>query len=116
MSAGRLDHSRDGAAGLGPVSRRHTRFGVAFADFDNDGRLDLYEANGRVARDAPPAPKAPRLRDALQEVVSGWGKRLASRHQRRIGCSLIGGSASASGSGSGVGASAGLSASSLFAA
>ena len=34
--------------GLG-VTLRHTRFGVAFADFDNDGRLDLYEANGRVS-------------------------------------------------------------------
>lgn len=34
--------------GLGLASRRYTRFGVVFADFDNDGRLDLYEANGAV--------------------------------------------------------------------
>ena len=34
--------------GLGAASRRYTRFGVVLADFDNDGRLDLYEANGRV--------------------------------------------------------------------
>ena len=34
--------------GLGTVSRRYTRFGVALADFNNDGLLDLYEANGRV--------------------------------------------------------------------
>ena len=34
--------------GLG-VTLRHTRFGVALADLDNDGRLDLYEANGRVS-------------------------------------------------------------------
>lgn len=34
--------------GLG-VSLRHTRFGVTLSDFDNDGRLDLYEANGRVS-------------------------------------------------------------------
>ncbi len=34
--------------GLRTVSRRFTRFGMAMLDFDNDGRLDLYEANGRV--------------------------------------------------------------------
>jgi hypothetical protein len=39
-------------AGLRVVSRRFTRFGVAFMDFDNDGRLDLYEANGRVGLQA----------------------------------------------------------------
>ena len=37
------------AFGLGIESRKHTRFGVALADFDNDGTLDLFEANGRVA-------------------------------------------------------------------
>jgi hypothetical protein len=38
-------------AGLGRVSRPYTRFGVAFADFDNDGTPDLFQANGRVERD-----------------------------------------------------------------
>ncbi|MDE0190361.1 MAG: CRTAC1 family protein [Gammaproteobacteria bacterium] len=37
------------AVGLATTSRRYTRFGVVLADFDNDGRLDLYEANGGVA-------------------------------------------------------------------
>ena len=37
------------AMGLATTSRRYTRFGVVMADFDNDGRLDLYEANGGVA-------------------------------------------------------------------
>ncbi len=36
-------------AGLSLDSRRHTRFGVALADFDNDGLLDIYEANGRIS-------------------------------------------------------------------
>jgi hypothetical protein len=36
------------AAGLRTASRRFTRFGMALVDFDNDGLLDLYEANGRV--------------------------------------------------------------------
>lgn len=36
-------------AGLA-ASRPFTRFGMAFADFDNDGLLDVYEANGRVGR------------------------------------------------------------------
>ena len=38
--------------GLRVASRRFTRFGVALLDFDNDGRLDLYEANGRVGLQA----------------------------------------------------------------
>ena len=38
------------SAGLRTVSRPFTRFGMAFRDFDNDGQLDLYEANGRVGQ------------------------------------------------------------------
>jgi hypothetical protein len=43
---------RDDAAALGlrTISRPFTRFGAALLDFDNDGLLDLYEANGRVGR------------------------------------------------------------------
>ena len=37
-------------AGLGLASRPFTRFGMAWFDFDQDGRLDLYQANGRVNR------------------------------------------------------------------
>ena len=42
-----------GAVGIGPVSMRYTRFGVTLADFDNDGRLDLYEVNGKVEMQEP---------------------------------------------------------------
>jgi hypothetical protein len=38
------------AVGLRTASRPFTRFGMALLDLDNDGRLDLYEANGRVGR------------------------------------------------------------------
>jgi enediyne biosynthesis protein E4 len=38
------------SAGLRTASRPFTRFGAALRDFDNDGHLDLYEANGRVGR------------------------------------------------------------------
>jgi len=46
------DHT--GAAGLAASSRRFTRFGVGWIDFDNDGQLDLYQANGRVVQSAEP--------------------------------------------------------------
>jgi len=35
-------------AGLATVSRRFTRFGMGWVDFDNDGQFDLYQADGRV--------------------------------------------------------------------
>ena len=34
--------------GLGTSTRSFTRFGVGWVDFDNDGQLDLFQANGRV--------------------------------------------------------------------
>ncbi len=41
---------RTAAVKLSPISRAFTRFGTGFADFDNDGRLDLFQSNGRVQR------------------------------------------------------------------
>ncbi len=41
---------RTAIAGLASASRPYTRFGCALLDFDQDGQLDLFEANGRVAR------------------------------------------------------------------
>ena len=37
-----------GDVGLGQTSRWYTRFGIGLVDFNNDGHLDLFEANGRV--------------------------------------------------------------------
>lgn len=40
-------------AGVGAPSVLYTGFGVGAVDFDQDGRLDLYIANGRVVRGTP---------------------------------------------------------------
>ena len=37
-------------AGLRANTRANTRFGLGFVDFNNDGHIDLYEANGAVLR------------------------------------------------------------------
>jgi len=41
------------ARGLARVSAPYTGFGMGFADFDHDGQLDLYIANGKVGRGPP---------------------------------------------------------------
>ena len=46
------DHTA--AARLSLESRWFTRFGVGLVDFDNDGTLDLYEANGRISKSTEP--------------------------------------------------------------
>ena len=45
---GGLFEDRTAGSGLGPPSRTHTAFGTRFADFNGDGRLDLFVANGAV--------------------------------------------------------------------
>ena len=47
-NTGRFFNDDTVSVGLRTASRPFTRFGAAFADFDNDGYLDLFEANGRV--------------------------------------------------------------------
>ena len=49
-NGGGLLIDRTNAIGLARVSRGSTRFGLGWFDFDCDGRLDLFEANGRVNR------------------------------------------------------------------
>ena len=63
--------------GLGALSGRHTRFGVALADFDNDGVLDLYEANGKVDGDPSAVPDAFAEPNVLYRGVADGSYRLA---------------------------------------
>ncbi len=63
--------------GLGATSMRHTRFGVVLGDFNNDGRLDLYEANGKVSSRGPTdgdeyAEPNTLLRGTIKEGVIGF--------------------------------------------
>jgi len=41
------------ALGLALATRPYTGFGLGVCDFDGDGRLDIYLANGRVAQEPP---------------------------------------------------------------
>jgi hypothetical protein len=43
-----LFEDRSSASGLGPLSKGYTGFGTAWFDFDNDGWLDLFAANGSI--------------------------------------------------------------------
>jgi len=56
---GEFFSDRTAAVGLGSVTRPYTRFGVGFVDFDNDGFLDLFEANGRVQSSPEPISSDP---------------------------------------------------------
>ena len=55
--------------GLTAASRPFTRFGTGFCDFDHDGLVDLYQANGRVTR-SPDVP-GPRTFDQENLVFRG---------------------------------------------
>ena len=50
LNEGGYFSDRTARAGLGTATRPFTRFGMAWLDFDLDGELDLYQANGRVNR------------------------------------------------------------------
>jgi len=45
---GGLYVDKSGPSGLANMSRPYTGFGVGLLDFDNDGRLDVFSANGEV--------------------------------------------------------------------
>lgn len=46
-------------SGIGKACIQFTRFGLGFVDFDNDGTLDYFAANGKVRRDRTPANADP---------------------------------------------------------
>ena len=50
---------RTAEAGLRTTSRTFTRFGAAMLDFDNDGLIDIFEANGRVVLSPNPGKGDP---------------------------------------------------------
>jgi hypothetical protein len=59
LNEGRWFRDATAAWKLATPSRRHTRFGVGLVDFDHDGRLDLYHANGGVQALSPPLTDDP---------------------------------------------------------
>lgn len=50
LNRGEYFDDATGPSGLAALSRASTRFGMGWADFDNDGVLDLYQATGKIAR------------------------------------------------------------------
>jgi hypothetical protein len=56
---GNVFSDRTPVFGLASASRPYTRFGMGFQDFDQDGRVDLYQANGRVTRTPDHAGERP---------------------------------------------------------
>ncbi len=63
-----------GRVGLGTGSRFHTRFGVGFVDFDNDGLFDLFEANGRVIRNVEAGGADPFAEENILFRLGGDGR------------------------------------------
>jgi hypothetical protein len=62
--------------GIRTSTRHATRFGLGWVDFDNDGILDLYEANGRVSQIGTPLTEDPFAEGnfLLQGSARGWEK------------------------------------------
>jgi hypothetical protein len=57
--------------GIGPATRPYVGFGVAFLDYDNDGRLDIAIANGHVMANAPLVRATFAQRNLLLRQVDG---------------------------------------------
>jgi hypothetical protein len=62
VSSGALPFFKDGAnaTGIGPPSRVMLKFGIFFFDYDLDGRLDIFTANGHLEDDIAKVQKSQR--------------------------------------------------------
>jgi hypothetical protein len=79
---GRYFSDRTALLGLAVPSKGFTRFGLAFGDFDQDGRADLYVANGRIQRGRGQVP-VPDLYAEPNLLLAGVeGGRFAEREPR----------------------------------
>jgi hypothetical protein len=58
-------------SGIGPATRPYVGFGVAFLDYDNDGRLDIAIANGHVMANAALVRATFAQRNLLLRQVDG---------------------------------------------
>ena len=76
---GRFFTDITGEVGLRVASRPYTRFGVGLVDFNNDGWLDLYEANGRVTRQSGELEDAYAEQNLLFSGSQGGFKEVAKR-------------------------------------
>jgi len=79
-----------GQTGITSVSKRYVGFGACFVDFDRDGDLDLFAANGHVKQTARKGPfrQLPLLFENLDRgrfvnVASQAGPYMQSRHMGR---------------------------------
>lgn len=72
--------------GIRTSTRHATRFGLGWVDFDNDGRLDLYEANGLVQQIGSPKTDDPFAEEnyLLRGQNEGWERVPVSMHSSLI--------------------------------
>ena len=70
--------------GIRTATRHATRFGLGLVDFNNDGILDLYEANGRVQQMGQAITEDPFAEPnyVLKGNSTGWERVLAVKNSR----------------------------------